>query len=98
MIEVRQTAIYKKWRGSLRDPVAKAAIAKRIVRITAGNFGDAKPLGGGVSEIRFDIGPGYRVYFMRMGSVVVLLLCAGDKGSQVRDIARAKALAAEMEI
>ncbi len=65
----------------------------RIERIEDGNFGDAKPVGGGVSELRISYGPGYRVYFARRGQAVVILLCGGDKGSQSRDIARAQAMA-----
>lgn len=73
-----------------------ARIAKRIDRIALGNFGDAKSVGGGVSELRFTFGPGYRVYYTRRGDVVVILLCGGDKGSQADDIERAKAMAQEV--
>ena len=75
---------------------ARARIAKRIDRIAMGNLGDTKPVGEGVSELRFTFGPGYRVYCTRQGDVVVILLCGGDKGSQERDIERAKALAKEI--
>lgn len=71
-------------------------IAKRIDRIAAGNFGDAKSIGDGVSELRFAFGPGYRVYYTRRGDVVVILLCGGDKGSQARDIQQAKAMARDI--
>ena len=69
----------------------------RIVRLQSGLIGDAKPVGGGVSELRVDYGPGYRVYFVQRGAVLIGLLCGGDKRSQARDIARAVALAKELE-
>jgi putative addiction module killer protein len=95
MIEVRQTAIFDAWMASLRDEQAIVRITARIRRLTLGNFGDVKPVGGGVSELRIDHGPGYRVYFVRRGAVLVILLCGGDKGSQERDIRRAKQMAQE---
>jgi putative addiction module killer protein len=70
-------------------------IAARIDRLASGNPGDVKPIGGGLSEMRIDYGPGYRVYFMQRGSVVIILLCGGDKDTQQQDIEQAKALAAE---
>lgn len=97
MIEVRQTETYAKWFKQLRDRRARARIDVRIRRVSLGNFGDVKPVGEGVSELRIPYGPGYRVYFVRRGEVVVILLCGGDKGSQDRDIAKARALAAELE-
>lgn len=96
MIEVRRTQEFVDWLRALRDVHARARIAKRIDRIADGNFGDAKSVGDGVSELRFTIGPGYRVYYCRQGDVVVILLCGGDKDSQARDIARAKMLAKDM--
>jgi len=78
---------------TLRDARAKAAVARRIARLRDGNPGDAKSIGEGVSEMRIDYGPGYRVYFTRRGAVVVLLLCGGDKSTQAKDIAKAKELA-----
>lgn len=98
MIEIRQTAIFAKWLVGLRDRVARARIAVRIDRLALGNPGDVKAVGGGVSEMRIDYGPGYRVYYARRGDVVVLLLCGGDKKSQVRDIVAAQTLAAEWEL
>lgn len=98
MVEIRQTAVFAKWHAGLRDRVAKAKIAVRIDRLALGNPGDVKPVGGGVSEMRIDYGPGYRVYYARRGDVVVLLLCGGDKKSQTRDIAAAQVLAAEWEL
>jgi putative addiction module killer protein len=98
MVEIRQTLEFQAWRLSLRDLRVRAAIARRILRVEAGNFGDVKYLGEGVSELRIDHGPGYRVYLHRRGSVVVILLCGGDKGSQEADIKRAKAMAADLEL
>ena len=89
MFEVRRTTSFIEWLAELRDRAARARIAKRIDRIALGNIGDAKSVGGGVSELRFAFGPGYRVYFTMRGGVVVILLCGGDKGSQSRDIERA---------
>jgi putative addiction module killer protein len=97
VITVRRTAEFLDWVRSLRDPVAKARIAVRVERLGQGLFGDAKPVGSGVSELRIDHGPGYRVYFTRCGAVIVILLCGGDKRTQARDIARAIALAADLE-
>jgi len=96
VIEIRQTAIFAKWFASLRDRQARARIAVRIDRLALGNPGDVKPVGAGVSEIRIDSGPGYRVYFTRLGAEIVILLAGGDKSTQGRDIARAKELATEV--
>jgi putative addiction module killer protein len=95
MIEVRQSADYAKWFRTLQDVRAKARIDIRIRRPSLGNPGDVKPVGEGVSELRIDYGPGYRVYFVQRGQVVALLLCGGDKRTQDRDIEKAKALAKE---
>src|ERR1700721_3848795 len=92
MIEVRQTAVFRAWTASLKDFQARARIADRIDRLALGNPGDVKPVGEGVSELRIDYGPGYRLYFTRRGQRLVLLLCGGDKSTQSRDIERAKAL------
>ncbi|WP_409567957.1 type II toxin-antitoxin system RelE/ParE family toxin [Methylobacterium sp. E-025] len=81
----------------MRDPRAQARIAIRIDRLALGNAGDAKPVGSGVSEMRIDYGPGYRLYFIRRGEALIVLLCGGDKGSQQRDIVRARALAADLK-
>lgn len=96
MIEVRETEIFSDWIGSLRDRRARARIVLRLARLRRGLFGDAKAVGDGVSELRIDEGPGYRAYFTRRGDMIVILLCGGDKGSQPRDIERAKALAKEV--
>ena len=96
MIEVRQTDVFGAWFARLRDRDARARITVRIRRLSLGNPGDVKPVGGGVSEMRVDHGPGYRVYFVRRGESVVVLLCGGDKRSQDRDIVRAIGLAQEL--
>ena len=93
MIEIRQTQAYELWFARLRDAMAKTRILLRIRRLSLGNFGDVKPVGEGVSELRIDHGPGYRVYFIRKGQAVVVLLAGGDKKTQVHDIAKAIALA-----
>ena len=81
--------------GRLRDRAAQARIASRMLRLEDGLFGDAKPVGGDVSELRIDVGPEYRVYFIRVGLITLVLLAGGDKRTQRRDIAMAKRLAAE---
>jgi len=96
MIEVRQTYRFQTWFDGLRDMRARARIQIRIDRLSLGNAGDVKPVGSGVSEMRIDYGPGYRVYFVRRGDEVIVLLAGGDKDSQPRDIAQAIALAAEL--
>jgi putative addiction module killer protein len=93
VIQVRQTDEYVAWFEKLRDLEAKARILARIRRLSLGNFGDIKPVGEGVSELRITYGPGYRIYVKREGDVLVILLVGGDKSSQKRDIERAKALA-----
>ncbi len=97
MIEVLKTDIFLDWLRSLRDLTGRAAIEKRIDRLELGNAGDVAPIGSGVSEMRIHVGPGYRVYFVQRGKTVVVLLCGGDKGSQFRDIVRARELAAEVK-
>jgi putative addiction module killer protein len=96
MIEVRQTAVFRKWMVGLRDRRAQARIGSRIDRLAGGLAGDTKAVGDGVHEMRIDQGPGYRVYFVWRGAVLVILLCGGDKSSQRRDIERAKAMAKEL--
>lgn len=86
---------FSEWLNGLRDKVAQARIRVRLRQLQAGNFGDCEPVGEGVSELRVHVGAGYRVYCGRHGRTVVLLLCGGDKGSQVADIKRAKELWAE---
>ena len=89
MIKVYQTAVFRLWLKALKDAQAVVRINRRAERIAEGNFGDARPVGQGVSELRIHYGPGYRVYYAMAGAVVVLLLCGGDKGTQDADIERA---------
>lgn len=95
MIEIKQTATYRKWQRKLKDQRAKALIAAKVFRLANGLPGDVKPVGQGVSELRIHFGPGYRVYFHQRGNEVLLLLCGGDKSSQQRDIEAAQHLAAQ---
>jgi putative addiction module killer protein len=97
MIEVKQTARYQAWFAGLNDLQAQARIRVRIRRLSLGNSGDTKPVGEGVSEMRSDCGPGYRIYFVQQGRTVVLLLSGGDKSTQNRDIATAKRMARELK-
>jgi putative addiction module killer protein len=96
MPEVRQTEIFARWLAGLRDDRAQARINARIRRMSLGNPGDVKPVGGGVSEMRIDYGPGYRVYFVRRGEALVILVAGGDKRTQDRDIAMAIELARDL--
>ena len=96
MFELVETTVFSVWIEGLRDVRARARIVARLARVGFGDFGDAKPVGDGVSELRVDHGPGCRVYFTRRGERIVLLLCGGDKSSQARDIARAKAMVKEL--
>ena len=93
MIEIRQTETYANWFDSLRDRKARARIDVRIRRLSLGNPGDVKPIGSGVSELRIDYGPGYRVYFVQRGPILIILLAGGDKRTQERDIKKALELA-----
>jgi putative addiction module killer protein len=95
VIEVRQTDVFANWLRKLADDKARFRIVTRIRRLSLGNFGDIKPVGDGVSELRIDYGPGYRVYLRQRGNVLVLLLIGGTKKTQGADIARAKKLAEE---
>ncbi|OQB54363.1 MAG: hypothetical protein BWX99_02102 [Deltaproteobacteria bacterium ADurb.Bin151] len=98
MIEIRQTEYFIKWFEKLKDRKARAKINVRIRRLTLGNFGDVKPLGAGISELRIDYGPGYRVYFTKKNNQAVILLAGGDKTTQKNDIQKAKILALEIEV
>ena len=93
MIEIRQTDLYARWFDGLRDRQARAHILVRVRRLSLGNPGDVRPVGEGVSEMRIDYGPGYRVYFVSRGEQLVILLAGGDKQSQARDIDAARELA-----
>ncbi|MFP5235451.1 MAG: type II toxin-antitoxin system RelE/ParE family toxin [Acidobacteriota bacterium] len=95
MIEFKQTETFRKWRLKLRDERARAHIASRLDRLAFGNAGDVKPVGAGISELRIDYGPGYRIYFIRWRDTVIILLCGGDKSTQQKDIKAAKQLAEE---
>ena len=95
MIEFKQTETFRKWRIRVKDERIRALIASRLDRLAFGNAGDVKPVGGGISELRIDHGPGYRVYFMKRGNTIIILLCGGDKNTQTKDIQTAKRLAAD---
>lgn len=97
MIEIRQTEHYAKWFKALKDHMARARIDVRIRRLSLGNPGDVKPVGEGVSEMRIDHGPGYRVYFLTKGNELILLLIGGDKSTQEEDIAKAKQIAKDVD-
>ncbi|GHT94255.1 addiction module antitoxin RelB [Spirochaetia bacterium] len=90
MKKIRRSSEYKKWIKNLKDVRARARIFTRVKRLSEGNPGDSEPAGEGISEMRIDYGPGYRVYYKDTGKEIVLLLCGGDKRTQTRDIARAK--------
>lgn len=90
------TAEYDEWFANLKDRTARMRITSRLTRVEMGNFGDVEPVGGGISELRLDFGPGYRLYFTRRGIEVVLLLVGGDKSTQARDIRRARQIAAHL--
>jgi len=98
MIEIRQTEEFSSWFEKLKDRKARAKIAVRIRRVSLGNLGDVKSVGGGISELRIDHGPGYRIYFTQRGSQLIILLAGGDKTTQADDIKKAKQLALEIEV
>ena len=93
MVEVRKTEVYARWLDGLRDVRARARVLVRVERLATGNPGDVRPVGEGVSELRIDYGPGYRVDFKRQGGTIVVLLAGGNKRSQGRDIETALRLA-----
>lgn len=96
MVEIRKTTEFANWLDNLRDIQARARVLVRIERLASGLAGDVKPVGSGVSELRIDYGPGYRVYFKRRGREIVVLLAGGDKKTQARDIRTALRLAANL--
>ncbi len=96
MYTVHQTEEFVAWLDDLKDKRAQARIAARLRQVEAGNFGDWQPIEGDVSELRVDFGPGYRLFFTRRGRIIIVMLTAGDKSSQKRDIRRALKLAAEL--
>jgi putative addiction module killer protein len=97
MLQVKETAEFRKWRLGLKDSRVRAQIASRIDRLAFGLMGDVKPIGHGVSELRVHYGPGFRIYFYQQGSTIIILLCGGDKSSQARDIKKAIRLRTESE-
>lgn len=97
MIEIRKTRVFSDWMAGLRDQRAKAKIAARIDRLSLGNAGDVEPVGAGISELRIHYGAGYRVYFIKRGKTLIILLCGGDKSTQTKDIKTAKIIAAQLE-
>ncbi|MFP5477847.1 MAG: type II toxin-antitoxin system RelE/ParE family toxin [Gammaproteobacteria bacterium] len=95
MLDVQLTTTFQRWLGGPTDLRARIAIARRLERLAAGNAGDSKSVGEGVTEMRVDVGPGYRVYYTRRGQQIVIVLAGGDKSSQQRDIQRAQTMAKE---
>ncbi len=93
MVELIHSDVFDEWLEGLRDERAKGRIVQRLVRLAAGNPGDVKPVGQGVSELRIDYGPGYRAYYIQRGEEIIVLLCGGDKSTQERDIRKAKEIA-----
>lgn len=93
MIEIFVSDEFADWFEDLKDRQARVRIQARIDRASLGNLGDSSPVGDGISEMRVHYGPGYRVYFMQQGSKLIILLCGGDKGSQTKDIQKAKRIA-----
>jgi putative addiction module killer protein len=97
VITLHATEAFSTWLRDLKDANAQARIQIRLERLASGNPGDVKPAGSGVSELRIDYGPGYRIYFLQRGEIVIILLCGGDKRTQARDIKRAIQMAGELE-
>jgi len=97
VVEVRQTERFARWLENLRDLRARARVQARIERLIGGNPGDIKPVGSGVSELRINYGPGYRVYFQQKGSTLIILLAGGDKSTQISDIDEALMLVRQIK-
>ena len=97
-MEVRKTTVFAKWLDGLRDLRARARVQVRIERLAAGNPGDTRPVGEGVSELRIDYGPGYRVYYKQKGQLLLILLVGGDKRTQAKDIKTALRLARDLDV
>lgn len=97
MIEIRETAVYKKWFRTIKDRKTKSVIDVRIRRVSLGNFGDVEPVGRGISELKIDYGPGFRVYFLNQRNIIVILLCGGEKSTQSKDIQKAQELAQKIK-
>lgn len=98
MVEILKTDTFDRWFRRLKDARAKARIDERIERLAGGNPGDVKPVGSGVSEMRIDYGPGYRLYYVHRGKTLIVLLCGGEKASQQRDIRKALKLVGELQL
>ena len=98
MIQIKSTETFDKWLDNLKDLRARAKIQVRIKRLQLGNFGDVKPIGEGLSELRITAGKGYRLYLKNQNGVIVILLCGGDKSTQKADIEKAKSLAKELGV
>jgi putative addiction module killer protein len=98
MKEIRESEYFKTWFADLRDKNAQYRILTRIKRLSEGNPGDVKPVGEGISEMRIDYGPGYRVYYKDTGKEIIILLCGGDKRTQSRDIEQAKEILQNLEV
>jgi len=97
MYEIKSTKIFSQWLMKLKDMKGRIAVARRIERMEHGNFGDIKPVGDSVSELRITVGPGYRVYFAKFEDSLIVLLVGGDKSTQTKDIAKAKKLLEEIK-
>jgi putative addiction module killer protein len=95
MNEIKQTDDFRSWRKKLKDERLRGLIASRLDRLAFGHSGDVEPVGQGISELRIHYGPGYRIYFCKRGRTTIVLLCAGDKSTQTKDIKKAKRLAIE---
>jgi putative addiction module killer protein len=94
MFDVQTTELFDQWLSDLTNRAARAKITSRIDRLSCGNAGDVKAVGEGISEMRIDTGPGYRVYYKQTGTTIIVILCGGDKSSQDKDIKKAKRIAA----
>jgi len=97
LYRIKKTYYFEKWIGSLKDMRGKIAIVRRIERMSQGNFGDVKSVGESISELRLQIGPGYRVYFAKEAERIIILLVGGDKSTQSKDIEKAKQLWKELK-
>jgi putative addiction module killer protein len=97
MFTLKQTETFQKWRETIKDSKVRAGIASRLDRMSFGLFGDVKPVGSGVCEMRIHIGPGFRVYYKQIGGSIIVLLCGGDKSMQSKDIKKAIQLAQDLE-
>ena len=96
MLDVQTTELFDQWLSDLTNRAARARIISRIDRLSRGNAGDVKAVGEGISEMRIDTGPGYRVYYKQTGRTIIIILCGGDKSSQDKDIKKAKQIAADL--